>query len=367
MHPFYEWKDQIREKYGYTFALDYYSVGLKASESLPGSDDDASSAVFRFSGFWELLGRGTDTTGTLVYLWEHRHRYGSTLPSPFSLENLGNVGFIGIPFDDDGWHLTNLYWSQSWRKGQFEAVAGFLDVTDFVDVYALTSPWTDFYNFVFSIGAATMDLPDDAALGLAAGAWLTDKAYIIGGFEDLNSRPGDPLEGFDTFWNDHEFFKHIEIGWTTSPWEQYYLDNLHLTLWHADKRDDIGVEDGWGAFLSFAHSVGDKWLLFARGGYAEDGGSILKKSASIGGGYAPNGIGALGAGHLLGFGANWGQPNDALFGSGLDDQYAMEVYYRLQVTKELAITPDVQLLFNPALNPEEDRIWVFGLRARLGI
>jgi porin len=44
----------------------------------------------------------------------------------------------------------------------------------------------------------------------------------------------------------------------------------------------------------------------------------------------------------------------------------MEVYYRLQVTREFAITPDVQLLIDPALNPEEDTIWVFGLRARLG-
>ncbi|MBT8407086.1 MAG: carbohydrate porin, partial [Deltaproteobacteria bacterium] len=72
-------------------------------------------------------------------------------------------------------------------------------------------------------------------------------------------------------------------------------------------------------------------------------------------------------GNLLGFGANWGEPNDALFGSDLDDQRTIEVYYRLQVTKEIAITPDVQLLINPALNPEEDTIWVFGLRARLSI
>jgi porin len=33
--------------------------------------------------------------------------------------------------------------------------------------------------------------------------------------------------------------------------------------------------------------------------------------------------------------------------------------------KELAVTPNVQFLINPALNPDEDNIWVFGLRARL--
>ena len=366
MKPYYEWKDRIQEKYGYAYALDYYPIFLKASDSLPGTDDDAAGAVFRFSGFWQLYGRGGDSnsTGTLVYLVEHRHKYTDNSPSPFSLENLGNVGFTGIPYDDDGWHLTNLYWNQEWQNG-FGFAAGFLDVTDWVDVYALTSPWTDFYNFVFSIGAATMDLPDDAALGIGAGGWLTDSVYLMAGLEDLNSDPNDPFDGFNTFFNDHEYFKHVEIGWVTSAREQYYLDNLHLTLWHADKRDDLDVEDGWGAFLSFSHTFRDKWLMFTRGGFAEDGGSLLERSVSIGGAFAPGGIGAPGFGHLLGFGVNWGRPNDALFGSGLDDQYTMEVYYRLQVAKEFSITPDVQFLIDPALHPEEDNVWVFGLRARL--
>jgi porin len=116
MKPYYEWKDRILEKYGYAYALDYYPIYLKASDNLPGTDDDAASAVLRFSGFWQLLGRAEDSksTGTLVYLVEHRHGYTDNLPGEFALESLGYAGFIGIPFtDDDGdWHLTNLYWNQ---------------------------------------------------------------------------------------------------------------------------------------------------------------------------------------------------------------------------------------------------------------
>jgi porin len=239
-------------------------------------------------------------------------------------------------------------------------VAGFLDITDFVDVYPLTSPWTDFYNFVFSIGAATMDVPDDASLGLAAGTWLNDSTYVIAGFEDLNSDPTDPSEGFDTFFTDQEFFKHIEIGYTAAPKEQYYLDNLHLTLWQSDERERTGVDNGWGGIVSLTQSLDEKWLWFARAGYADDGGSLLKKSVSVGAGYQPKPNG-----DQLGFGINWGQPNDNVFGSGLDDQYTAEVYYRWQATRALAITPGVQLLIDPALNPDEDAIWIFGLRGRL--
>ncbi len=86
--------------------------------------------------------------------------------------------------------------------------------------------------------------------------------------------------------------------WTTSR-ERAYLDNLHLTLWHVDERDKAGVEDGWGAVLSFSRYIGDKWMPFLRAGYAKDGGSLLQKSVSAGIGYQPNPIGGA-AGNLLG-------------------------------------------------------------------
>jgi porin len=103
-------------------------------------------------------------------------------------------------------------------------------------------------------------------------------------------------------------------------------------------------------------------MPFVRGGYANDGGSLLEKSLSIGLGYN-----TFGGRDQLGVAANWGEPNEDSFGSGLDDQYTFEVFYRLQLTKQLAITPDIQYLVDPALNPDEDKLWVVGLRARLAL
>ncbi len=66
---------------------------------------------------------------------------------------------------------------------------------------------------------------------------------------------------------------------------------------------------------------------------------------------------------LLGLGFNWGDPsNDAL-----RDQYTTELFYRFQFSQNLAFTPSAQLLIDPALNPDEDKIWVFGLRMRLAL
>jgi len=300
-----------------------------------------------------------------MFLVEQTHGHTNTLPNSFLSDSLGYAGISNIPYNDEGWRLNTLYWDQKLQDGRYELVAGYLDISDYVDVYPLTSPWTDFFNYTFSIGAGALDLTNDGSLGLAAGAWLTDSVYGMAGLVDQNSDATDPLDGFDTFFNDREYFKHVEIGWTGASQEAYFLDNVHLTLWQSDERESIGVEDGWGGVFSFNRTIGDKWLAFARAGWAEDGGSLLERSISIGGGYTPGGMATLGSGSQLGFGVNWGQPNDALFGADLDDQYAAEVYFRWQVADEIAITPSVQLLIDPALNPDDDQIWVAGLRARL--
>ncbi len=49
----------------------------------------------------------------------------------------------------------------------------------------------------------------------------------------------------------------------------------------------------------------------------------------------------------------------------LDSQWSAEAFYRIQVSPNFALTPDIQLLIDPALNPTDEFIAVFGLRGRL--
>ena len=62
---------------------------------------------------------------------------------------------------------------------------------------------------------------------------------------------------------------------------------------------------------------------------------------------------------------NWGELNETTFGLGFEDQYTAEVFYRLQVTENLAVTPDVQYIRNPAMNPAVEGVFVIGVRGRL--
>ena len=47
------------------------------------------------------------------------------------------------------------------------------------------------------------------------------------------------------------------------------------------------------------------------------------------------------------------------------DQYTIEVFYRWQLGENLALTPDLQFILDPALNPNDDFLFIFGLRLRL--
>jgi len=351
----FEWKDGLTEKHGLSFGVDYSAVGLGADES-PGEDRSAGGMV-RFFGAWELVGRGNSNNGSFVWKVEHRHAYTDVAPSGFGFV-LGYVGLIEPPFSDQGLRWTNFYWRQRLNRGRVTLLAGFLDATDYVDVYALASPWTGFLNFAFSTGSQTIPIPNDAALGLAAGAMLTDNLFLIGGMVDSNADPTEFWQGFDTFFSDHEFFKTIELGWTTAQ-DRIYLDNVHLTLWHSDEREEEATPSGWGANVSWTKYLGGKWLPFVRAGWADDGGSLMQKSVSVGLGYQKKP-----GRNLLGLGLNWGEPNEDTWGSGLDDQYTAELFYRLQISKAIAVTPAVEYLKNPALDPDADSAWIFGLRVR---
>lgn len=187
---------------------------------------------------------------------------------------------------------------------------------------------------------------------------MNDNIYIVASIVDANSDATDLLNGFDSFFNQFETFKSLEVGWTTAQ-DRLFIDNAHLTFWQIDEREAAGTPDGWGVSFSITQAVRDKVLLFARGGWSEDGASLYETSVSAGLGYQRT----PGQG-LFGLGLNWSRPNADTFGPGLTDQFTMELFQRLEVTEKLQLTPSLQVIGDPALNPDADGIAIFGLRAR---
>ncbi len=355
LEPYFDFKKRIEKDYGLAFGFDYNALLQAANESL--GEDTAAGGVFRIFGRWTFTGRGSENTGTLVYKVENRHRLGTDIaPKALGFET-GYAGLTAVTFSDVGWLLTNLFWHQQFLGNRAAFAAGVVDSTDYVNVYSLISPWTDFSNQAFTI-EPTIPLPNQG-LGGAVRVMAADNFYVIGGIADANGDPSDPGNFFDSFFDDAEFLTHVEVGWIAS-FEKQVSDNVHLTAWHADERRQAQVSDGWGVAFSFNRLIADKWEPFVRAGYAEDGGALWERSVSMGLGYHTRK-----KSDKIGLGLNWSRPSEDTFGPGLDDQYTAEIFYRFQLLKTLSITPDLQLLINPSLNPDEDLIVVFGIRGRI--
>jgi len=348
-----DWKKRLKDEHGFGFSIDYTSVVLTANETF--SDSTGAGGIARLYGAWDLFDEGN---GSLVWKFEHRHAYGNTSPFDFSMGQMGYVGLQEPPFNDSDFRTQNLYWRQRLNGGRSTLIAGVLDVTDYVDAFALASPWLHFMNFAFSTGSAGIGLPNDASVGIAYGSMITDNLYVIAGITDTNGDPSKPFDGFDNFFSDNEYFTSVEIGWTTSH-ERIIFDNTHLTLWHKDRQVELGVSGGWGAAFSYSRYLNDNYMPFIRGAWADDGGSLLQKSLSVGMGYQTEAFSGL-----LGVGLNWGEPNEDTFGPGLSDQYAIEAFYRIPVGSRVAVTADVQYIKDPALNPSESSLWMFNGRVR---
>jgi porin len=348
------WKQNLKDEFGLVLSVDYTAVVLTANETF--DDKEGTGGIARLYGTFDLF---NVDNGTLVYKFEHRHAYGSVSPFDFSLGQIGYVGLQEPPFNDSDFRTQNLYWRQRMNDGRSVLTAGILDVTDYLDAFALASPWLHFMNFAFSTGSATIGLPNDAAVGVAFGTMLTDNFYLIAGITDTNGDPSDPFKGFDNFFSDNEYFTSVEIGYTSSR-ERIIFDNYHLTLWHKDRQVAANIPSGWGVNFSASRYLNDKMMPFLRGGITEDAGSLLEASISGGVGYQ-----TVAFDGLLGAAVNWGRPNEGTFGPNLDDQLALELFYRASLGERSAVTVDLQYIQDPAINPFESSIWMLGFRGRV--
>lgn len=354
LQAYYDFKDSLKRDHGITFGLDYNMLYQYADSSA--GESSAAGGVFRFYGGWAPTGISASHPGSLVFKVENRHRLGTDIAPQQLAGEVGYAGLTAVTFSDAGGLLTNLYWTQNFNNNNFAYIVGQVDTTDYVDVYGLVNIWTEFNNLAFTTNP-TIPVPNQG-IGGALRWTIKDHYYVLAGLADANGDPGQPLDGFDSFFKEREYFKHIELGWIGS-WEQRFNDNVHLTLWQVDERTQANVPDGWGTAFSFSREF-DNWLPFLRLGYGDGGGAILDRSISTGFAYSPKR-----KADRFALGVNWGRPNKEIYGTTDDDQYTIETYYRLQVLKHLQLSPDIQLLLNPAFNPDEDRVWIFSLRARL--
>ncbi|MEM1071105.1 MAG: hypothetical protein AAGI63_19520 [Planctomycetota bacterium] len=164
-HRFGTWLDfkhRLKDSVDLELSIDESMFYQTATSSL--GETQAAGGLVRVYGQWALHDEGTENSGRLIFKIENRHRMGTEI-TPFDLGfESGSILPTGTFFNQFNFGVTNLFWKQSFFEGDMMIAIGKLDVTDFVDVYALLNPLMHFINLAFSTNP-TIAVPNQG-LGL---------------------------------------------------------------------------------------------------------------------------------------------------------------------------------------------------------
>jgi len=367
----YAAKAQLTERHGLTLGFAYTALYQRASDSAlqPLESRAAGRPVFgrkeAAGGDFEILGhldlwdREGRHDATLMFKAEARHRFGTAVAPQNLSREIGSVWPTGTGYREFDPSVVELWLKQRLGGESIEAHVGKIFPLTQYDFSPLDNFRTDFVDAPESFHPS-IALPN---YGLGANVTMRPRRdlYLRAGIADANGAP--ERSGIETFFETREYFSVLEAGFDPGALDRAaggpYAD-YHLTLWHADQRERAGRPEGWGMIASALRRIG-RFTPFVRYGYSEGkrgGPALLEHMAA--GGAAIDGILGRPA-DRIGVGLAWGRPANGL----LDDQGSGEVFYRVQVTRELALTYSAQLIVNPARNPDQDVILVSGVRGRV--
>ncbi|WP_370979335.1 carbohydrate porin [Agaribacterium sp. ZY112] len=359
LEPWFAMKAHLYQDSGFKFGVYYNALYQHASATLPTDDssgiaykDEAASGIFRINGALDLVGRDSSNVGTLYFNVDNRHTLGSDIAPAGIANEVGYVGHTGVLFSDSGTVLVDLNYQQRINGGRGGFIVGRFDPNDYVFVSGYANPWTAFQNVATLLNPAVA-LPD-SSWGLGAGHWLNDHVYILGTINDANGTVSDNLEFFE---GGAEFWKAVEFGWAPSSKERFQRQ-FNISMWQVDAREDISANSSEGIAISANWLLANNLMPIFRAGWSQGSAPIYNKTITAGLTYK-----LVERSDDFGVALNWGQP--AL--KGLEDQLTAEVFYKYQLAQNIALTPSLQLLQNPALNPDENSVVIAALRFRLSL
>ncbi len=299
------------------------------------------------------MGRDGGVPGRIAFSSEIRNRYSNIAPSQLG-SNVGSAFGTTVGFNSQDYALVELYWEHGSIESKARYRIGRMDPALIYDGGRYVSS-----NYAFLSPAFSDTLPmalHGAGIGLVGAVYPTSTTYLIAGVHDANGvRTRD---GFNTLFDVGEYFTAVEFGaYPTDGDDDRGL--WHVTLWHVDARTSAGKPSDHGIALTVEQEIGDRGNIvpFLRYAYADRGTNPIRQNFSTGVGVED----VFGqSDDLIGVAFSWGMPTDR----SLRDEYAFEMFYRIFITRHTHVTPDLQVIIDPASAPGRDAVSVLGLRLR---
>jgi porin len=359
MDPYFAWKQQLRQDYGFSFGGSYTALWQNYSSSRIGLYN-AVGGKFTLNLSYDLFNRGAPNAMSFDMAVEDRRALGTDLPPLQAGFGAGSIIPTAATFGQFDLGITQAYIRQSLDDNRFQYTIGKIFAPNFIDAYPFFDDNRQFLSQAFST-SPTIASPL-RGFGAVAAVFPADNGLYIkpGVFTNNSSDTGSTIQDFFT---ENERFYMLEVGFSGLAGKGVPIqargpsdaNNIHLTGWYRDAMQDGSMPRSYGVAFNANQQVGDNIMWFLRAGWSEGWGA--DRAVSAGFGWRP----VQGYSDLFGFGLGWTRPASQF----LDSQYTAEAFYRFHVTPNFAITPDIQLQLHPALNPAENALWVFSLRARI--
>ena len=355
--PYFDWKRRIKKDHSVAVGASFYLLYQKAGDSLPGEDDDALGHIFRQQGAWTLFQQADGDLGRFAWRIESRSHIGG-FQAPGSLGGAIGVQTLapGFAYNQDfDLDIPVFSWVQHFAGGRAGFAVGRLAFDVYLDAFPFQTLSKGSINRS-SILNPTMPTTGLGAIGGVVKGFITDSIWLGAQFHDANAANGK--FDFDTV-EEGEWIKAVEFGYTPFIGDQG-KHRVQMTFWEKDARTLAGTSKGSGWAISAAYQVNDAYFPFVRFGHSDGGGGVAAEEAFSAGVQITRR-----RDEIWTIGAGWAKPSVDTFGPGLDSESLLETSYQFQVSKNFSLTPNLQVIFNPASNPTESSIWIFGLRVIL--
>lgn len=258
---------------------------------------------------------------------------------------LTNYGDADGVFDS----LDVLVWEQSWNEGAVEMLVGQMDPGVFFDLNLYAGDDTGYF-YAEPLATDPVRAFPLAGLGLMASAEPTEWLEVFGAITDADANGQYP--DFDSL-SDGSWFYVGEM--VLKPRFGPTNGNYRLTYYWIDPTVDH--PRGRGLSISCDQPIGTRYGVFFRFAQADGRHRDLRKFVNTGIVFrTPCGW----KDDRVGLGFIWGQPTDR----SENDQYGMELFWRLQITARMEFSPDVQIIFDPSQTQARQAAVVGGVRMR---
>ena len=300
-------------------------------------------------GDWEILSKSA--LGASYVEWNLNGTVGLNYnPGVESLsENGGIISVANNNVYPDGAALNELFWKQVSPGGRLVVMAGQIDQSVHFDTNRVAN---DPIRKLFSsalVNNPSIPWPLYGGVGGVVHWNTTDRLALRLGVGDSSS---------DEPW---EFWRTADDG----SWYQLFEVDLALDLPHLGKghykiipwHNHLDGEDGWGLGLNLDQQLGLRGLVgFFRFGVGEE--SVTPVKTFVSGGFGFDGPFGR-SGDYFALGVAWSDPSQ---GTGVRNETILETVYRFQLTPTLELSADFQFVFDPAANPQDDFVFVPGVR-----